>query len=109
MATAASRPALVIDNGTGYTKMGFSGNAEPSYIIPSCIGVNDTVTAAGRRGSALEDLDYAIGQEALSAASSTTVSWPIRHGTVENWDHMERYWAQCMFKCAAARRAREAR
>ena len=80
--------------------MGFSGNAEPSFIIPSCIGVNDAVSGAGRRGSALDDLDFAIGNEALAAASSTTVSWPIRHGQVENWDYMERYWAQCMFKCA---------
>jgi actin-related protein len=30
-------PTVVIDNGTGYTKMGFAGNLEPSYIIPSVI------------------------------------------------------------------------
>jgi len=28
---------VVIDNGTGYTKMGYAGNFEPSYIIPTCI------------------------------------------------------------------------
>jgi len=28
---------VVIDNGTGYTKMGYAGNMEPSYIIPSVI------------------------------------------------------------------------
>ena len=28
---------MVIDNGTGYTKMGYAGNMEPSYLIPSCI------------------------------------------------------------------------
>ena len=40
MASAASgiEPAtVVIDNGTGYTKMGFAGNMEPSYLIPSVI------------------------------------------------------------------------
>ena len=31
------KAALVIDNGTGYTKMGFAGNFEPSYIVPSVI------------------------------------------------------------------------
>ena len=30
-------PAVVIDNGTGYTKMGYAGNLDPSYIIPSVI------------------------------------------------------------------------
>jgi len=24
-------PAIVIDNGTGYTKMGFAGNMEPEF------------------------------------------------------------------------------
>ena len=80
-------------------QMGFAGNVEPSHIIPTCIAVNDSVATAGRRGP-LEDLDFTIGYEALSNAASTTVSWPIRHGQVENWDHMERYWQQCLFKCA---------
>jgi actin-related protein len=28
---------VVIDNGTGYTKMGYAGNFDPNYIIPTCI------------------------------------------------------------------------
>jgi hypothetical protein len=28
---------VVIDNGTGYTKMGYAGNLDPSYLIPSTI------------------------------------------------------------------------
>jgi len=28
---------VVIDNGTGYTKMGYAGNHDPSFIIPSII------------------------------------------------------------------------
>lgn len=35
--------AVVIDNGTGFTKMGFAGNFEPSYIIPSMIAMRDQV------------------------------------------------------------------
>jgi len=35
---ASMEPAtVVIDNGTGYTKMGYAGNLEPSYLIPSVI------------------------------------------------------------------------
>jgi actin-related protein 3 len=30
-------PTVVIDNGTGYTKMGYAGNLDPSYLIPSTI------------------------------------------------------------------------
>jgi len=32
---------VVIDNGTGYTKMGYAGNMEPSYIIPTTIATNE--------------------------------------------------------------------
>jgi hypothetical protein len=32
------KPTCVIDNGTGYTKMGFAGNYEPNFIVPSLIG-----------------------------------------------------------------------
>ena len=28
---------VVIDNGTGFTKMGYAGNMEPSYLIPTSI------------------------------------------------------------------------
>ena len=31
-------PTVVIDNGTGYTKMGYAGNMDPSYIVPSVVG-----------------------------------------------------------------------
>ena len=33
----ADPATVVIDNGTGYTKMGYAGNMEPSYLIPSVI------------------------------------------------------------------------
>mgnify|MGYP001048788084 CR=1 FL=1 len=32
-----SKAPCVIDNGTGYTKMGYAGNYEPQFIIPSLI------------------------------------------------------------------------
>jgi actin-related protein 3 len=34
-------PTVVIDNGTGYSKMGYAGNMDPSYIIPSTIALSD--------------------------------------------------------------------
>lgn len=38
MADPYGRPAVVIDNGTGYTKMGYAGNVEPQYIVPTVAG-----------------------------------------------------------------------
>ncbi|TKR62443.1 hypothetical protein L596_026401 [Steinernema carpocapsae] len=103
---AGRLPACVIDNGTGYTKLGYAGNSEPQFIIPSAIAVKEKQgsNAASLRwnapGSAkIDDLDFFIGDEALSpAAANYSVKYPIRHGIVEDWDLMERYWEQCIFK-----------
>ncbi|NP_001170315.1 Actin-related protein 3-like [Zea mays] len=113
---ALSRPAVVIDNGTGYTKMGFAGNVEPCFITPTVVAVNDSFSGSGQpaargapaRGNwlaqhsagVMADLDFYIGQEALArsrASSSHSLSYPIRNGQVENWDSMERFWQQCIF------------
>jgi len=106
-------PAVVIDNGTGYTKMGYAGNTEPQYIIPTVIATNvkpkagATAPAAGAGGAQskttagelkIEDLDFFIGDEAFDVAKSYQVSYPVRHGQVENWTHMEQFWEQCIFK-----------
>lgn len=42
MSDPYGRPAVVIDNGTGYTKMGYAGNVEPQYIVPTVAGFKAT-------------------------------------------------------------------
>ncbi|CEF96625.1 Actin-related protein 3 (Arp3) [Ostreococcus tauri] len=85
---AMTRPAVVIDNGTGWTKMGFARNVRPSHVIPTCVAANGATTS----GKMMDDLDVAIGREAMALSASREVRWPIRHGTVENWEDMERFW-----------------
>jgi len=41
--------------------MGYSGNNDPQFIIPTCIA---TSTSKGTRGK-IDDLDYFIGDEAM--------------------------------------------
>lgn len=99
-------PAVVIDNGTGYTKMGYAGNTEPQFIIPTFIATNDGAVAASKAGAAksaaqkkgVEDLDFYIGDEAANYTTTYSSFYPIRHGQIDNWTHMERYWEHCIFK-----------
>lgn len=93
---ARSNPVVVIDNGTGFTKMGYSGNLEPNYIIPTTISTNTKPLDKG-----LEDLDFYIGYEAIeraTAGGTYQLNYPMKHGLVENWNNMEKYWEQCLFK-----------
>ncbi|EFJ18143.1 hypothetical protein SELMODRAFT_420505 [Selaginella moellendorffii] len=112
---ATGRPAVVIDNGTGYSKIGFAGNVEPSFIIPTVVAINESCLAAsspaalspqGKGGwlarhnaGVMADLDFFIGDEALARTHGPayTLTYPIRHGQVDNWDAMERFWQQCIF------------
>ena len=57
VATQADPQTVVIDNGTGFTKMGYAGNFEPSYQIPSCIA-KAVSRVSERSGLTLVTLDY---------------------------------------------------
>eukprot|EP00045_Choanoeca_perplexa_P003568 m.31971 g.31971 ORF g.31971 m.31971 type:complete len:413 (-) comp12114_c0_seq1:1249-2487(-) len=88
-------PACVVDVGTGYTKMGFAGNEEPSYIEPSAIAVKERIGGTSKDG--IEDLDFYIGDSAMNASGYST-KYPVRHGIVEDWDLMEKFMEQVIFK-----------
>lgn len=84
--------------------MGFAGNIEPCYIVPTVVAVNDSFVTQSRSTSSkagvMADLDFFIGDEAVekSRSSSTyNLKYPISHGQVENWDSMERFWQHCIF------------
>jgi len=41
---------------------------------------------------------FFIGDEAIANAHTYSVSYPIRHGQIDNWDLMEKFWQRCIFK-----------
>ena len=64
---------LVLLYSSRYTKMGYAGNTEPQFIVPSAIAVKESASvgdkAIQRLGKGVEDLDFYIGDEALNATS----------------------------------------
>ena len=55
-------PACVVDCGTGYTKLGYAGNIEPQFIIPSCVAIKESTKvgdqAQRRVMKGVDDLDF---------------------------------------------------
>ncbi|MGH0158157.1 UNVERIFIED_CONTAM: hypothetical protein FKN15_035047 [Acipenser sinensis] len=45
----------------------------------------------------VDDLDFFIGDEAIDKPTYAT-KWPIRHGIIEDWDLMEKFMEQVIFK-----------
>ncbi len=91
---------VVIDNGTGYTKMGYAGNMEPSYLIPTAIAdsVNKgTTKVANQTKFENPELDFYIGDEAFQHQKTHNVQSIIRSGQIENWEAMEKFWHRAIY------------
>ena len=90
------KPVVIFDNGSGYSKIGLSGNAEPNYIIPTAIACREVNNVPVSRMQC-EDLDYFIGNDAFRNQLSHNLSFPVREGQVNNWDEIERYWQRSIY------------
>lgn len=90
------------------TRAGASGKpsapSKPSFLgSGSKTGSNSITGGAGGSGAIkrdMADLDFFIGDEALEAAKGPGYSlhYPVRHGQIEDWDQMERFWETSIFK-----------
>ena len=79
----AGKPAVVIDNGSGFIKAGVSGQDTPKVRFPSVVGYpveNDP------------DCDCYIGTEAMQKRSQLNLVWPIEGGVVKDWENMNKLW-----------------
>ena len=82
------KPAVVIDNGSGICKAGISGEEAPKAVFPSIIGIpHSKPIIAGT-----EEKDIYVGEEANQRRGFCTISYPIEHGIILNWDHMSTLW-----------------
>lgn len=84
----SDKPHVIIDNGSGYVKAGFSGEEGPRAVFPSIIG--RPKTQGIMVGS--EQKDYFVGQQADEKRGILILKYPIEHGIVEEWEDMEKIW-----------------
>ncbi|KAF2904528.1 hypothetical protein ILUMI_01649 [Ignelater luminosus] len=76
--------AVVIDNGSDTTKVGFAGEDDARCIFPSQIG--------HRFPAILTPECLYIGDEIQGKKKTFTLRYPIQHGVITNWDYMEKIW-----------------
>jgi len=80
--------SLVIDNGSGMVKAGFSGDDAPRSVFPSIVGrpkYNGVMVGMAKK-------EFYVGDEAMSKKGICTMKYPIEHGIVNSWDEMEQIW-----------------
>lgn len=84
--------AVVLDNGSGMCKIGFAGSESPRAVFPSIIGRPKYHGTVG-----IEFKDVYVGDEAQRLRGVLTLSYPIVHGIVTNWDDMEKIWHHAFY------------
>lgn len=78
----STSPAVVLDIGSGLSKIGLTGDDGPRSVFPS-------VVSYGRRP---EHKDTYVGYEAEAMRGVLNKKYPLQHGIVTNWDALEIIW-----------------
>ncbi|XP_061135191.1 actin-like [Syngnathus typhle] len=77
--------ALVFDNGSGMSKVGFAGDYAPRFVFPTVVGYpKDSATATGSAP--------VVGSEAQTKREILNLKYPIQRGIITNCDDMEKIW-----------------
>ncbi|XP_078690965.1 actin, cytoplasmic 1-like [Branchiostoma floridae x Branchiostoma belcheri] len=83
--------AVVIDNGSGTCKVGFSGEEVPLSIFPSVVGRPRGLAQTSKSHTESKE-NYVVGDEAISKRGTLAVKYPVEQGVITNWDDMEKIW-----------------
>jgi actin-related protein len=86
---------VVIDNGTGFIKAGFSGEDLPRCVIPTVVGMKeielDAAMNAGNEHAEVK-FDYSYGMDAFAKRGDHDLHFPIDRGIITDMDRMENLW-----------------
>lgn len=84
---------IVVDNGTGMIKLGYSGEEDPRSCFPSVVGR----PKYGMAMVGLGNKDCYLGEEAIAKKGVLKLSYPMEHGLINNWDDMVKIWHHGLF------------
>ena len=87
-----SKPHIIIDNGGGSIKAGFSFEEGPKAVFPTMIGYpKNQVDNTG------DKKEYYIGKNDEEKKEELKLNYPIEYGLVKNWDEMEKIWEHTFY------------
>lgn len=82
---------IVLDQGTGFVKIGRGGTNFPDHTFPSIVG-RPILRAEERQIGNVEIKDIMCGDEASAVRSALQISYPMENGIIRNWEDMGHLW-----------------
>ena len=79
------RHAIIIDNGSCFIKAGLSTEETPKSHFRTCIGYP-------KNSELFYCKDYYIGNKLKEQMNALSLHYPIKEGSIQNWDEMEKIW-----------------
>ncbi|KAF9357452.1 Arp2/3 complex subunit, actin nucleation center [Mortierella sp. AD094] len=85
-----SSKTIVVDNGTGFVKVGYAGSNFPEHVFPSVVG--RPILRAEESIGNVRVKDIMVGDEAAELRAILQMSYPMENGIVTNWTDMRHLW-----------------
>jgi actin-related protein len=82
---------LVVDNGTGFVKAGFSPNHFPTCSFPSMVG-RPILRSEERDSGKAQIKDIMVGDECQEHRHMLQITYPVDKGIVRSWEDMFHVW-----------------
>ena len=90
----------MLDQGTGFVKIGRAGTNFPDHTFPSMVG--RPILRAEERNilvpSDVEIKDIMCGSEASQVRSLLQINYPMENGIIKNWEDMEHLWDYAFYE-----------
>eukprot|EP00831_Metopus_contortus_P085169 TRINITY_DN983_c0_g1_i15.p1 TRINITY_DN983_c0_g1~~TRINITY_DN983_c0_g1_i15.p1 ORF type:complete len:210 (-),score=47.11 TRINITY_DN983_c0_g1_i15:697-1326(-) len=83
---------IILDCGSGMTKVGLGGETNPRAVFPTLVGKPRTTSGMPMMAGKVE---Y-IGDEAMAKKGVLKLDFPIENGIIRNWDAMSSIWMHAL-------------
>lgn len=91
-----ARQPIVLDQGTGFVKLGYGNSNAPEFTFPSIVGRPILRAEEKINGQVLKDI--MVGDEANAVRSALDIKYPMDNGIVRNWEDMEHLWDYAFYE-----------
>ena len=86
----ADNPALIVDSGTGYVKIGMATDTFPYSTYPALVG--RPILRSQKKFNDVEIKPVMVGHEAAAVRNCLELNYPMKNGIITSWEDQNLVW-----------------